>query len=184
MEENSGVRMDKQAVVKLAYRFGVTVKLIEDEYYPLCQGKEPPSRGFGEIFSLLYLLLPHIRQDQSLLDYLPSMALEAYDTGRLESDGYVYRFPAELTPLGMMASLYIALYWGLEHHDESFSHLNYIFSLAYELERSAEDGFALKEDEEGYVAKAKLALAATEGDRGKLYSSIDKQIASLRKGRA
>lgn len=184
MEENSGVRMDKKAVLSLAYHFGVTVKLIEDEYYPLCQGKEPPSRGFGEIFSLLYLLLPHIRRDQSLLDYLPSLALDAYDTGRLESDSYVYHFPSELSPLGMMASLYIALYWGLEHHDESFSHLNYIFSLAYELERSAEAGFALKEDEEGYVEKTKLALTSTEGDRGQLFSSIDKQIASLRKSRA
>ncbi len=184
MEENSGVRMDKQAVLRLAYRFGVTVKLIEDEYYPLCQGKEPPSRGFGEVFTLLYLLLPYIRKDQSLLEYLPLVSLSAYDDGRIESDGYVYRFPDELSSLGRMAALYVALHWGLEHHDESFSHLNYIFSLSYELDRSVAEGFALKDDGEGYIEKAKIALEATEGDRGQLYFSIDSQIASLRKRKA
>ena len=178
MEENTGKRMEKADVLVFSHRFGTIVRLIEDYYFPLCRGKREHSPGFAEIFAFLYLLLPYIKLDPTVLGDYGELAISAYDKGRIEVNGYVYTFPEAADHLVRLALLGACLYFGFENRDEPFSHLEYAFSLSYEASNEAKKGFSLDDGE--YVALAKKALSPyMEGD-GAIFLSFDEKIFAIR----
>lgn len=144
MEDTLLTPMQEEDILSEAGRFGVLVRLIEDDFISKV-GREAQAPGFYEVFAFLYGLLDEMYIQQELLSVLPYKAYELYKLRRVQSEetDIVYPFPEENSPMCDMAILYCAFAHSISKREEAYKHLPYLCSLSSSIEDYVQAGYHL-----------------------------------------
>ncbi|MCR5491516.1 MAG: hypothetical protein K6F32_05260 [Bacilli bacterium] len=179
MEDTNVIPMDSADILSEAGRYGVLVRLIEDDFRDKV-GRDSDCPGFYEVFSFLYALLDEISIRQELLVTMPKIAYETYKNRKVvcEETEVMYAFPEGIeSPIVDLAILYCAEAHSFGGDEIPLLHLPYLFSMADQIEEYTLAGYRLYPEAADLVAEAKrLMESRAKPNQAELYISMESRL--------